>query len=103
MAVGPLFARNNNPTVKASANQHKYIKTVIQQQTRMDQGACQRLVDKDLIHSHIYLPTAFDPIETPQEAHTSPTVDPQQLVAEPAFLPPANPQLHEAISGPNFS
>ena len=66
-------------------------------------GACQGLVGKDLTHSHIYLTTAFDPIETTHEAHTSPTVDPLHSLAEPAFLPPANPQLHEPISGPNFS
>ena len=69
----------------------------------VDGGACQGLVGKDLTHSHIYLTTAFDPIETTHEAHTSPTVDPLHSLAEPAFLPPANPQLHEPISGPNFS
>src|SRR5690606_7586952 len=67
------------------------------------QGACQGLVGRDLTHSHIYLTTAFDLIETAHEAHTSPTVDPLQLLAEPAYSPLANPQPHEPISGPNFS
>src|SRR5690606_8993235 len=67
------------------------------------QGACQGLVGRDLTHSHIYLTTAFDPIETTHEAHTSPTVDPLQLLAELAYSPLANPQPHEPISGPNFS